>query len=295
MDNIQRDFILGDDWFYFKIYTGVKTADTLLIELIEPLTKKIMDEGLIDKWFFIRYSDPEFHLRIRFRIKNKLKLSEIILELNKLLKPFIENRLVSTFQTETYSREIERYGGKTIEDAESFFFHDSQMTIQMLGFIEGDEGENYRWHFACLAIDYLLNDFGFSQVEKLQLMDNLQQGFGQEFGMNTQLKVQLDDKFRKERQQIRVFLLKENDFYQPFYQILEHKSINTKEIIKKIRNHHSTNKLEVELNNLISSYIHMMLNRIFKSKQRLNEMVIYSLMYRFYKSEMARNKKALLT
>ncbi len=110
MDNIQRDFILGDDWFYFKIYTGVKTADTLLIELIEPLTKKIMDEGLIDKWFFIRYSDPEFHLRIRFRIKNKLKLSEIILELNKLLKPFIENRLVSTFQTETYSREIERYG-----------------------------------------------------------------------------------------------------------------------------------------------------------------------------------------
>ncbi len=209
MDNVQRDYILGDQWFYFKIYTGVKTADTILTEVIEPLCNRLFEKNLIDKWFFIRYTDPDFHLRIRFKIIDINRISEIILVLNSMLKPYIDLHLVSKFQTEAYSRELERYGYNTIEETESLFFYDSQMTLQMLNQIEGDEGETHRWHFACLAVDFLLNDFGFSETEKFDHMNRLQQGFGQEFGMNTQLKVQLDDKFRKERQQIRSFLLRE--------------------------------------------------------------------------------------
>jgi thiopeptide-type bacteriocin biosynthesis protein len=201
--------------------------------------------------------------------------------------------MISKFQTDTYFRELERYGNKTIDETESFFFFDTQSTLLMLNQIEGDEGETYRWHFACLAVDFLLNDFGFSEKGKLELMDRLQQGFGQEFGMNTQLKVQLDDKFRKERQQIRAFMLRSNDLYEPFYQILEQRSKNTKDIIERINDLKSKSELNIELNDMVSSYIHMMLNRIFKSKQRLNEMVIYSLLYRFYKSEIARVMKTL--
>lgn len=288
---MQKGFILGDDWFYFKLYTGVKTADTILIEIIEPLSTELLREGLIVKWFFIRYSDPEFHLRIRFKIKDKLKLSSIFLSLNSMLRPYIENWMISKFQSDTYFRELERYGSKTIDETESLFFYDTQSTLQMLNQIEGDEGETYRWHFACLSIDFLLNDFSFSETEKLGLMDKLQLGFGNEFGMNNQLKVQLDNKFRKERQQLRSLFLKENDLYEPFYQILKQKSINIKKIIENIKSLQSKNELEIEFNDLFSSYIHMMLNRIFKSKQRLNEMVIYSLLYRFYKSEIARKKK----
>ncbi|HCT29627.1 MAG TPA: hypothetical protein DIW31_02585 [Bacteroidales bacterium] len=289
--DIQRDFILGDNWFYFKLYTGVKTADTLLVEVIDPFASDLMNEGFIEKWFFIRYSDPDFHLRIRFELKDKLKLSEIIFRLNAILYPYIENRMISKFQAETYSRELERYGSKTIDETESIFFFDTQATILLLNQIEGDEGETYRWHYACLAVDFFLNDFGFSEDEKLQLLDRLQYNFGQEFGMNAQLKVQLDEKFRKERPQMRSFLLRESDIYEPFYQILKQKYINTKDIIERIKAIKLKNELEVEFNDYIISHIHLMLNRIFKSKQRLNEMVIYSLLYRFYKSEIARKNK----
>lgn len=291
LNNIQRDFILGDPWIYLKLYTGVKTADSILIEIINPLSAGLHEEQVISKWFFIRYSDPEFHLRIRFYLSNNQNLTTITTRLNSAVKPYIENRLISGFQSDIYTRELERYGHKTIVDSESIFFHDSLATLQMLSSIEGDEGENYRWHFACLSIDYLLNDFGFNENEKLALMDKLQQGFGQEFGMNTHLKVQLDNKFRQERQKLRSFLLREDDFYSPFYHILDEKSLAIKEIVARIRNLHLQNELEVEFNSLISSYIHMMLNRIFKSKQRLHEMVIYSLLYRFYKSEIARKLK----
>lgn len=295
MEVKQRNFVLGDNWFYFKIYTGVKTADTILTQVLVPVCNDLLARKWIENWFFIRYSDPDFHIRVRLKLIDIHKMSEIILILNNKIKPYIENRMISKFQADTYTRELERYGNKTIDEAEWLFFYDSQSTIQMLNLIDGDTGENYRWHFACLAIDYLLNDFGFTEAEKLKLMDNLQQGFGKEFGMNTHIKVQLDEKFRTERPRITNFLHTKDDSYKPFYQILEQKSIKTKNIIEKIIGLKLKKELEVEFESLIGSFIHMMLNRIFKSKQRLNEMVIYSLLYRFYKSEMARNKKAVKT
>jgi len=42
----------------------------------------------------------------------------------------------------------------------------------------------------------------------------------------------------------------------------------------------------------MASYSHMMVNRLFKSKQRLHEMVLYDFLHRYYKSEIARQKYA---
>ena len=292
---VQRDFILGDKWFYIKLYTGVKTADTVLLEVIKPLSEYLLANKLIKKWFFIRYSDPDFHLRVRFDLLNQEALGAVIMSLNNSLKLFLDNKLISSLQVDTYSRELERYGSKTIDEAETLFFYDSQATIDLLDLIEGDEGEIYRWHFACLAVDRLLTDFRLSENEKLKLMDSLQFGFGQEFGMNNQLKVQLDKKFRDERNQLRGFLLGENEFYNPFYDILQKKSELSKNVVNTILQLHKNKSLKPELNNLLGSYIHMLLNRIFKSKQRLNEMTVYSLLFRFYRSEIARKKKQVKT
>ena len=40
----------------------------------------------------------------------------------------------------------------------------------------------------------------------------------------------------------------------------------------------------------MSSYIHMHCNRLFKSNQRLNEWVLYDLLYEYYYSEFNREK-----
>ena len=207
----------------------------------------------------------------------------------------MESRLVSSIQVDTYSRETERYGEKAIDQLESLFFLDSKMALALLDLIEGDEGETYRWHFACMAVDSLLSDFGYSETGKLEMFNRLQLGFGQEFKMDNDLKVQLDKKYRDEKQNIRSFILRENDFYQAFHQLLEEKSNESSSIVKYITNLQDKNELEVPLNDLLASCIHMLLNRIFKSKQRLNEMVIYSLLFRFYKSELARKRKAVKT
>ena len=34
---MKRDFCIGSEWLYYKIYTGVKTADLILMEKLYPL------------------------------------------------------------------------------------------------------------------------------------------------------------------------------------------------------------------------------------------------------------------
>lgn len=293
LQKIKRNFILGDEWVYFKIYSGYKTADLVLTDAINPLVKELLEEKIIDKWFFIRYSDPDFHLRIRFRLTDLSQLGKLIFMMNSVVKPFLENMQVLKFQTDTYSRELERYGTNTVTYSEILFFYDSEMTTGMLDIIEGDEGEVVRWHFAIKIVDSFLNDFNFSENEKLELLDRLQNGFGSEFNMNKNLKIQIDRKFRNERKTI-IGILNGNETinsdYAPLNNLIKRRSKKNKGIIEKINTIKSKNQLEIDLNDLISSYIHMMLNRIFKSNPRLNEMLIYSFLYRFYKSEIARKK-----
>lgn len=292
--SIRRNFILGDEWSYFKIYTGYKTADLILTEAVKPLLETLFYDKIIDKWFFIRYSDPDFHLRLRFKLYDTSLLGELVLRINRAIKPYIENRLVAKFQTDTYARELERYGENTIEYAETIFYYDSNMTIHFLDMIEGDEGERIRWLFAIKAVDELLNDFKYSENQKLELLNRLQFGFGSEFGMNKNLKIQIDRKFRNERISITNMLLESKDTndldFKTLFKLIHNRSLRNKKIVENITKMKYDNQLILEIDDLLSSYIHMMLNRIFKSKQRFNELIIYSLLYRFYKSEIARKK-----
>lgn len=42
-------FIPGDNWVYFKIYTGIKTADILLVNKLFPAINKMIKKNYIDK------------------------------------------------------------------------------------------------------------------------------------------------------------------------------------------------------------------------------------------------------
>lgn len=67
-ETTQRNFNIGSEWLYYKFYCGVKTADKLLTEVIKPLTEELQTKQLIDKFFFIRYTDPDLHIRLRFHL-----------------------------------------------------------------------------------------------------------------------------------------------------------------------------------------------------------------------------------
>ena len=288
-NNFKRNFIIGDEWLYYKIYVGPKSADFILTDVLLPLTNKLLQEKVIDKWFFIRYSDPDLHLRVRFHVNNDKKLISVISNFNKGINPFIEKRIVWKLQVDTYKREIERYYEKTMVESENLFYLDSQCTLNFLDLIEGDEGEEYRWLYGLRSIDCLLSDFGYNLKDKTEILDEMQTSFGQEFNINKSLRRQLDNKFRKYREKITTFLkpaIDENSELFPIWELLGFKSEKSVEIVQSIKL-----KLSVEkIDSLLRSYIHMILNRLFRTKQRVHELAIYYMLHKHYKSEIGRQK-----
>ncbi len=290
---MKRNFITGDNWLYYKFYSGQKTSDLILKEIIKPVTTKLIDCGIISSWFYIRYADPKTHLRCRFFINNTDNISVVINEIFEACYPFVDAGQINRIQTDTYKRELERYGKNTIELSELIFWHDSEMIVDLLEIIDIHGDENVRWLFAMKAIDRMLNDFGFTLHDKFELLDYLAQIFGKEFNIDSSLIIQLSNKYRKEKRDIFEFMkMPENINHTcfPAIKLLNRKSENIKSTVNKILEIKSGGKLEMRFNDLIGSYIHMMMNRLFRSRQRLHEMVIYGFLYRFYRSELAREK-----
>ena len=292
--NVQRAFILGSEWFYVKIYAGTKSIEKILTEIVKPLCEELIEGGVIDKWFFIRYKDTDEHLRLRFHHgQNSQFWQYVITLLHEKLAPFIENRIVNGIQMDTYKREIERYGDVTMELCEQLFYYDSQAIVNFIDLLDGsEEGEKYRYLFGIYGIDMMLNDFGFSLPEKAELLKNLQAGFFQEFNGNNALNVQLNDKYRVETSAINQ-LMNSNEYDEGVSEamaIFKERSFLNKEIVEQFRQMQTQQEGVMLFRELLPSLIHMTLNRLFISKQRIHELVVYHYLDKYYKSLMARQK-----
>ncbi|MFY7910161.1 MAG: lantibiotic dehydratase [Emticicia sp.] len=284
--DIQRTFSLGSEWLYFKIYCGIKTADKILLETIEPIVTEAEAKKLIDQWFFIRYDDPHFHLRVRFHLTDINRIGELLQIYHQKMSQMEANGLVWKMQADTYQREVERYGNNAITLAEGIFCVDSAAVFKFLSATIGDEREQLRWIFALKAIDRLLDSFGYEAEQKINLIAALKEGFATEFGMEQGLKSQLDKRYREYRQAIVSF----DNEYSELLNILEERKEKIAPIAVNILGLKANDTLQVDLNNLLSSYIHMTVNRLISSNQRLHELVIYDFLYRQYLSDLARKK-----
>jgi len=284
MNAIQKTFIPGNQWLYFKIYTGFITADQLITEVIASLANQLLNHRIISKWFFIRYSDPDMHLRLRFLLSDTAKAGLVIEMLNRALHEYIRHHLVWKVQIDSYQRELERYGETTIELSESLFFYDSQCFADLLPIIQGEEEGPLRWIASLASVDYLLNDFSFNLQQKIAFITLVKDNFAREFGLDNS-RYQLSDKYRLHKKAVEEFLGIKDKKYEIIHNILKNRSV----MQIPIANHIVQLKEHGErLNNLLSSYTHMVINRWFRSKQRMFEAVVYDFLLKYYKSIAAR-------
>lgn len=294
---LQRKFPIGSEWLYVKVYMGNKSVDKILTEVIKPLTDRLMQEKIIEQWFFIRYRDPDGHLRLRFHHSQHHNFWQIVLKkLYELLNPYLQEGIIDKIQIDTYHREVERYGRLSMELSERLFFYDSMAVINFLDLLAGEEGEKYRWLFALRGVDMLLDDFGYSLKQKHAFAETHQEAYFHEHHGNDKLKHGLNDKFRQERKNISSILDTscDTDYIQPAVACFEERSLNIRPIIAELWAMSVQYPTEgPSLNVLISNYMHMFMNRMFLSKPRTHELVIYHYLSKQYTSQLARQKTAV--
>lgn len=293
---IRSTFPPGSEWLYAKLYTGMATSDQILTETVGPLVTALKRSGAIDRWFFIRYADPEWHLRLRFHGSPERLQSEAVPVLQAALTPLFADGRVWRLQYDTYVRETDRYGGPlAIELAEELFHADSDAVVAMLAQHPGDQGLEARWRLALPGIDLLLTGLGFDLAGKSELLGWLRHQFAAEFHSDSRLKTQLGERFRQERKGLESLLSDSSHIgpadLAPGMAALRERSRRLAPIGATLMDLDRANRLTLSRLELAASCIHMHANRLLRSAQRAQELVLYDYLARFYGSSLARTVK----
>ena len=151
----------GSPWLYAKLYTSVSATDALLASVARPVVAVARAHGSADGWFFARYGDPDWHLRLRLHGDPRALLRDVMPQLCAAAAPALADGRVRRLAFDTYERELERYGGPDgMALSERLFTADSDAALELIGLTPGDGGADARWRVTLLGIDRLLDDLG---------------------------------------------------------------------------------------------------------------------------------------
>jgi lantibiotic biosynthesis protein len=286
---VRRRFPPGSEWLYVKLYGGAGASDTVLTSLM-PIAMNHPGP-----WFFLRYGDPDWHVRFRLRGEAGALLAEAGPAIHQITAPLIDQGLLWRVQLDTYEREIERYGGPGgIELAERLFTADSRAILSIVELLAGDSGLDARWRLALLGIDSLLADLGFDMPARLAIMKDSREAFGREHRVDVGFERALGERFRRERKAIEELLdpavSPDHDLY-PGVELFRQRSVELRPIAEELRAADQAGRLTAPLAAIADSYVHMHCNRLLRSAQRAQELVLYDLLQRFYESQLARQRK----
>ena len=277
----QRIFLPGNEWAYFKLYCGTHAAEELLSSAVPRLTKTILERRFADQFFFIRYADPDPHIRLRFKLTKPAHFADIVALLNSSMTRYAQQKQLFRVQLDTYVRELERYDPELIEETETLFWHDSQTVLDLLKHTGNNDAGEKKWQLAVAGMHQYLLDFGYDDAGKLRLVTMLQQAFFQEFGGGKPLNLSLNDKYRSLKQELfQVFAEQPEPFIAKGRKILLQRAYQRKPVVKKIQSVLRRKNQTADI--LLGSYLHMFINRLFETDNRKYELILYHLLMKYY-------------
>lgn len=129
----ERVFFPGGDWWYAKLFLPSNEADLFLSRFLLPYMQSLEKQFEIPRWFFIRYNEEGFHIRLRVNANTDLLKQEMLPQLNQWAAALVTKGEVEDFSLCSYKPELERYGGPDcIALAENFFCEDSRCAVKIL-------------------------------------------------------------------------------------------------------------------------------------------------------------------
>jgi thiopeptide-type bacteriocin biosynthesis protein len=158
----------GSDWLYLKLYCRPWQQNDLIAGPLLTFGEFATASGLADTWFFIRFADPEHHLRIRFHGDRSALLGPLMDQTCRWADDLLQAERVTRFAFDTYERETERYGGEGgMRVAEAIFGADSTSVAELLEASHNKTLGLDRTNVAVSSVDDLLDSLGMTPDERL--------------------------------------------------------------------------------------------------------------------------------
>lgn len=285
-----RRFIVGSEWLYLRVYCGVATSDRVLTAALRPIVQEARAAGRLAGWFFIRYADPHYHLRLRLRGDPAWLTAVCLPALHRALAPFVERGDVWRVDVGTYEREVERYGGPAAMPlSEAIFDADSAAAVDALRDADAAMIASARPRWALYAIHGLLLDLGLTLAERLALMTATRASFAREHRVTTDFERQLGVKFRADRLALESVLSGDREALRGARPVFDARAAALAPACAALRGAVASGQASRSLSDLAVSHVHMVANRWLRSEQRAQELVLYDQLARLYEGERARS------
>ena len=277
----------GSDWLYAKLYCGEVIADEVITDLLAPVKDHLITSGLADRWFFIRYSDPEPHLRVRFHGRRAALHNRALPHLEEALRPWLLDGRIWRVSLESYERELDRYGGATaIELAEQLFHADSDAAAEIVARLApGRAGADARWRLALRGSDLILSRLGLDVTHKLAVMRSTRDTFVHEHHLEGDSWRRVSRRHRELAPGLEPLLAPTWDRghdLAPGFQILDELGDRVSEIAEQLGDLDRHGDLTVPIAELATSFVHMHVNRLLRSSHRRQETILYEFLVRHY-------------
>ena len=178
--------------------------------------------------------------------------------------------------------------------SEDIFFADSEAVLEILQGLERDGELSSRWRLAFLGTDRLLSDCGLDLQAKKSTMERLCRAWNVEFGVAAITKKKLAEKFRGERKKLEA-LLEGSYEYCPELSaaepVIQSRTSRVVAAVRSLQALAAAGRLHVDISDLVTSYVHMHINRFIRSSARLHEMVLYDFLFHAYEGMVARDNR----
>ncbi len=244
-------------WMYIKIYiTKDAQEDFIIRDMFTFLNKYIKNRN--SKNFFIRYSDPEDHIRLRIKFNREFKASDF-LRIYKWCSSLTLKGGISRFSFDLYEQELIRYGGPVgMSIAENFFAEDSIIVMRSL--LEIHKGTHYNLLLFCaFLMDRLLEMLGFDIEYRLDIYKKITRNLGpvktSDFTFNVELLYENITNLKTHYNNLLLAAIGGKNG-------LKELESKLNRLGKKLRYLQRSNKLTIDLDEILSSYLHMHCNRM---------------------------------
>jgi len=273
---ISRRQAPGSEWLFAKLFCPRNLEDDVICDSMFTLAENAVASGFADSWFFIRYADPEPHLRLRFHGPAQTLRHQLFGHVCDWANQLMSDGLCLKLQFDTYEQEVERFGGaEGITIAESIFAADSRSAVKILRHLRAKAWPHDLTTLFALSIDHLLQTLAQSSSEVLRWYKTNASPGSQEVGAE----------YRKRKDTLRSVLAESTRLFASYEKgpilasILQERHESLSDAAQRLHNLSDTSQLQQPLGSLFSSFVHLHLNRL-GGTNALPEQTLLSLLLR---------------
>jgi thiopeptide-type bacteriocin biosynthesis protein len=256
----RREFQPGSEWLFIKLYGSSDRQDELITQLLLPFARNALAAGLIDSWFFIRYADPEEHLRVRFHGDPERLCEQFFGQVCRWASELVGRGLCRRFGFDLYDSELERFGGpEGVSLSEEIFHADSEASSELTTVLAAKEwlDPEQRTLLLVLSVHDLIGGFGLDESGALDW-----------YKRHSVDSKELGEEYRKLKHQLRVALSDPTNWLaaRPLGDqvnaalLLRRRQLSP--LLVQLQDLEASSTLRRPIDELCASYVHLNLNRL---------------------------------